>query len=177
MWLVIGAATALGGRRYLSATLANRARTTCSWCRTASGYDVTGHTYETCHGPARERQAEEQRAWERRLTADRQTQYQRTRQNDLDRRRDRQKSRKRLVQVGTVTTRTGPGGPVIDISGWVFDSATTSSGQRPSGSPTTFRTTGSPEKVHGWTLPELHAMAHGGACACDVVRLSRKSRA
>ncbi|GAA1552984.1 hypothetical protein [Streptomyces globosus] len=172
--LLIGAVIALGGRWYFCGTLADKPRGTCSWCRAASGHEVAGHTYETCRGPVRERQAEEQRAADRKFAAARRAQHQQTRQNDLDRQLARQKSRMRLVQVGTVTTRTGAGGPVIDISGWVFDTA--ASGQRPSGQPTAFRTRGAPEKVHGWTLPELHAMAHGGACTCDVVRLSRNTR-
>ncbi|MCY0946316.1 hypothetical protein [Streptomyces antarcticus] len=176
VWIVIGAATALGGRWYLCGTLADKARETCSWCRSASGSEVTGHTYETCRGPVREQQAEQQRSAERKFNADRRAEYQQTRQNDLDRRRTRQQGRMRLVQVGTVTTRTGAGEPVIDINGWVFDGATNTSGQHPSGTPTTFRVTGTPESVHGWTLPELHAMAHGGACTCDVVRLSRNVR-
>ncbi|WP_327388918.1 hypothetical protein [Streptomyces sp. NBC_01207] len=176
VWLAIGAATVLGGRWYFSGTLTIRAHESCSWCRTASGHEVTGHTYESCRGPVREQQAEEQRATERRFAADRRVQYQQTRQNDLERRRARQQGRMRLVQVRTVTTRTGSSGPAIDINGWVFDGATTASGRRPPGSPTTVRVTGAPEKVHGWTLPELHAMAHGGACTCDVVRLSRSTR-
>ncbi|TDU67903.1 hypothetical protein [Streptomyces sp. KS 21] len=175
--LLIGAAVALGGRWYFYGTLASRPGETCSWCRTASGHEVVGHTFETCHGPVRERLAEERQAADRKFAAERREAQRQTQQNDLDRRLARQQGRMRLVQVGTVTTRTSSSGPVIDISGWVFDAATTASGQRPSGAPTTFRTGGAPEKIHGWTLPELHAMAHGGACSCDVVRLSRKSRA
>ncbi|MBT2406854.1 MULTISPECIES: hypothetical protein [unclassified Streptomyces] len=174
--LLIGAAIALGGRQYFYGTLANKPRETCSWCRMASGHEVAGHTYETCRGLVRERQAEEQRAADRKFAADRRAEHQQNQQNELDQSRARQKGRMRLLQVGTVTTRTGPTGYVIDISGWMFDAATAASGQRPSGSPATFRTTGAPENVHGWTLPELHAMAHGGACTCDVVRLSRNTR-
>ncbi|MFD0269631.1 hypothetical protein ACFVGY_24145 [Streptomyces sp. NPDC127106] len=174
--ILIGAALALGGRRYFYGTLATRPRESCSWCRIASGHEVAGHTYATCHGPVRERQAEQQKAADRKFAADRRENLRQTQQNDLDRRLARQRGRMRLVQVGTVTTRTSSSGAVIDISGWVFDAATTTSGQRSPGRPTTFRTGGAPEKVHGWTLPELHAMAHGGACTCDVVRLSRSSR-
>ncbi|MGW6571928.1 hypothetical protein ACWGAN_07100 [Streptomyces sp. NPDC054945] len=175
--MLLGATIALGGRWYFCGTLASRPRERCSWCRMASGHEVTGHNYETCQGPVRERLAEERQAADRKFAAERREAQRQTQQNDLDRRLARQRGRMRLVQVGTVTTRTSSSGPVIDISGWVFDAATIASGQRPSGAPTTFRTGGAPEKVHGWTLPELHAMAHGGACTCDVVRLSRKSRA
>ncbi|MFE9481220.1 hypothetical protein ACFYNM_21765 [Streptomyces spororaveus] len=175
--LLIGAAIALGGRWYFYGTLASRPSETCSWCRTASGHEVAGHTFETCHGPVRGRLAGERQAVDRNFAAERREAQRQTQQNELDRRRARQQGRMRLMQVGTVTTRTGfRGRPVIDISGWVFDAATTTSGQHPSGSSTTFRTGGAPEKVHGWNLPELHAMAHGGACACDVVRLSRNTR-
>lgn len=62
------------------------------------------------------------------------------------------------------------------MSGWAFD---TLSGPHTGPSKETsqpYSSTGAPEKAHGWTLQELHAIAHGRACQCDVVRLARYAR-
>ncbi|MGW0647314.1 hypothetical protein ACWD4T_00665 [Streptomyces umbrinus] len=148
--------------------------TGCSWCTRASGHQVTGHTETQCRGP---RLAQQQRA-------DLGTAHQR----DLDRKnkqlakqavqrqaeKERHAARLRILQIGTITTRRTCRRNVINITGWTFDRLSGPRGADVAdGTPEVFEITGTPEKIHGWTLAELHAIAHGGSCTCDVVQLAR----
>ncbi|MGW2865921.1 hypothetical protein [Streptomyces sp. NPDC001205] len=177
-WMVLGA-LALMGARALWGKLREIVRPTrsCSWCARSSGFEVTGHSYEMCRGPHSERLAEEQRLADRQFEEKRRKEFAAaqavTRAEDFA----RQSARLRLLQVGTITTRSTSRGDIIDVSGWQFDlSCGPNGGGASSASAENFRTTGAPEKVHGWTLQELHALAHGGACNCDVVRMAKHVR-
>ncbi|MGC5000624.1 hypothetical protein [Streptomyces sp. DT195] len=140
----------------------------CSWCTRVSGHEVTGHTAEQCRGP---RLAEQQRAD---LSA--------AHQRDLDRRdrqlaehadrrtaeRQRTAAKLRVERIGSVTTR----GREIRITGWAF-STYPYGVPVPAGAGQAYAYQGRPEQTSGWTVEELHAMTHGGACDCDVARLAK----
>ncbi|MFI6658138.1 hypothetical protein ACIBL8_21745 [Streptomyces sp. NPDC050523] len=145
----------------------------CSWCTRASGHQVTGHTDNHCRGPllAQQQRADIDAAHQRDL--DRKN-TQLTEQNvRRQAERERHAARLRILQVGTIATRrTGRGNRIV-LAGWIFD-RTTGPGDAAviHGTPQLITATGAPEKIHGWTLPELHAMVHGGACRCDVTDLA-----
>ncbi|WP_316782950.1 hypothetical protein [Streptomyces sasae] len=172
LYMILGAVILAGAQ-----TVVRRLRmppATCSWCARASGHQVTGHTADQCRGPvlAQQQRTDIDAAHERDLARkDSQLSEQAARRQAE---KERHAARLRILQVGTMSTRrTGRGNSII-ISGWIFDRTT---GPRDAstlnGAPETFATTGAPERTHGWTLTELHAMVHGGACTCDVVTLAR----
>lgn len=170
-WMLLGAAVTIGGTYWLTGSLAAikpKAPESCTWCSRASGHTVTGHSYETCHAPVSAQANEERRVAVLQYTKQRQedkaTAAAANRASEIA----RQKARLRVLQIGTLTTRTGRGGNEIRVEGWHFD--------RSAGNSAAYNTTGAPEAVHGWTLAELHAIAHGGACKCDVVRLAKHTR-
>jgi hypothetical protein len=141
----------------------------CSWCTRASGHEVTGHTVDRCQGPrlAEQQRAEIEATHQRALqrSEDRLTQQTKKREAETA----RTASRLRIEHIGTVTTR----GREIHITGWRFSThpfgTETAGGQA-------YSYVGAPEQTSGWNVDELHAMAHGGACRCDVVRLARTAR-
>ncbi|MFF7764220.1 hypothetical protein [Streptomyces griseorubiginosus] len=134
----------------------------CSWCTRASGHPVTGHTNTHCQGPllAQQQRADIDARHQRDLDRkDRQLTEQSARHQAVQ---ERHATRLRILQVGTITTRrTGRGNRIV-LAGWVFDrTAGPSSTSAVHGTPEPISAMGAPEKIHGWTLPELHAMAHG----------------
>jgi hypothetical protein len=141
----------------------------CSWCTRVSGHEVTGHTVDRCQGP---RLAEQQRA-EFEATHKQALQRSEDRLTRQTEKRETEKARTaarlRIEHIGNVTTR----GREIHITGWRFTT-------HPFGTETTggqaYSYVGAPEQTSGWNVEELHAMAHGGACRCDVVRLARTVR-
>ncbi|MFD0287709.1 hypothetical protein [Streptomyces lutosisoli] len=176
-WMFVGAALALVARALLPGLAsALRPVRTCSWCERTSGFQVLGHGSEECQGPRAERREEDRRHAEKlsqRAQRKRSSQDRATAQAE---RAARHEARLRLIQVGKITTRCTARGNSIDLTGWIFDRT---SGPGPisvtDGSLQSYLTTGAPERVHGWTLPELHALAHGGSCPCDVMRLARNA--
>jgi hypothetical protein len=146
----------------------------CSWCTRASGHQVTGHTDNQCRGPllAQQQRTDIDTAHRRDLDRKDQQLAEQAAQHQAE--KMRHAARLRILQVGTITTRrTGRGNSIV-LSGWIFDRTTGpgNAGDIP-GTPQMITATGAPEKIHGWTLPELHAMVHGGACTCDVATLAR----
>ncbi|WP_435059515.1 hypothetical protein [Streptomyces sp. bgisy060] len=175
-WMLLGAALFGVARWWIADALQSRA--TCTWCTGVSGHRVAGHTDGQCQAPRRDQELREQ--YESALKRQ-------SSQKDSDRARRaavqaeetaRAAARLRLIKVGTITTRTGRGGNEIHVTGWEFDRSHEpgSEGRVSSSTRTEYRHTGAPEAAHGWTLDELHAMAHGGSCCCDVVRLARYVR-
>ncbi|MFD4555302.1 hypothetical protein ACFWP5_13445 [Streptomyces sp. NPDC058469] len=168
LWVALGAVLL---SLLQAAVRALRVPSVCSWCTRASGHEVTGHTFDQCRGP---RLAEQQRAdidaahrrdlerRDRQLTehADRRTAEQ-----------QRTAAKLRVEQIGNVTTR----GREIHVTGWRF--ATYPYGaEAPGGGQQAYAYQGRPEQASGWTVEELHAMTHGGACSCDVARLAKTLR-
>ncbi|ONK09276.1 hypothetical protein [Streptomyces sp. MP131-18] len=173
-WMALGAATLLALRVVVAKI---RPARTCSWCGRMSGHEVTGHSYGRCQGPQRERRADEQFRAELERTR---AKWRRERERDTARAAAQialDTSKMRLIKVGTITTRSSRGALIVDISDWAFDNTSGPySGFTPGGTQRTFNGTGAPEKFHGWTLPELHLIAHGGQCRCDVARLAKNTR-
>ncbi|MFE7442379.1 hypothetical protein ACFU7X_18230 [Streptomyces chartreusis] len=138
----------------------------CSWCTRASGHEVTGHTDDQCQGP---RLAQSQRA-EIEATHQRDLQRSEARLTEHTEKRKAERARTaarlRIEHIGNVTTR----GREIHITGWRFST-------HPFGTEVTggqaYSYVGAPEQTSGWNVDELHAIAHGGACRCDVARLAR----
>ncbi|MFF4741293.1 hypothetical protein ACFY2W_36230 [Streptomyces sp. NPDC001262] len=179
LWMALGAVTVLGLRVLVAKARESVAPVkTCEWCRRVSGgYEVTGHSYEECDGPKAVRREEERRHADRLFKEERRKEYAAAQAATEAEEIARQAAKMRLIQVGTITTRRTADGDVIDISGWHFDTAPGPNNGGPStpdSRPLSWR--GAPEKAHGWTLQELHTMAHGGACQCDVLRLARRVR-
>jgi hypothetical protein len=175
-WMILGAALALGGTYYLTGSLQAikpKAPETCAWCSRVSGHTVTGHSYQACRGPADAQLTEERRRSSAQAARQRRSQEAEHLAAATATERARQDSRARILQVGTITTRTSPRGNEIHVSGWVFDSLTGPYSGPSKGSPQPFSGPGAPEKWCGWTVLELHAIAHGGGCRCDVVRLAQ----
>ncbi|MGW3414574.1 hypothetical protein [Streptomyces sp. NPDC000888] len=168
LWVVLGAVLL---SLLQAAVRALRMPPVCSWCARASGHEVTGHTTQQCQGP---RRAEQQRA-----------DIDAAHQRDLERRdrrladhadrrtaeRQRTAAKLRVEQIGTVTTR----GREIHVTGWRF-SAYPYGVEVPGGGQLAYAYQGRPEQTSGWTVEELHAMTHGGACSCDVARLAKTLR-
>lgn len=175
-WMILGAAL-FGAARWWT-TGAVRSATTCTWCTRVSGHHVAGHTDGQCQAPGRDKELREQ--------YDNSLKRQSTQQDQARARRAavqaettaRTAARLRLIKVGTITTRTGRSGNQIHVTGWEFDAAHQpgSEGRASSPTRTEHHHTGAPETAHGWTLGELHAMAHGGSCRCDVVRITQHMR-
>ncbi|GGZ83780.1 hypothetical protein [Streptomyces rubiginosohelvolus] len=173
-WMILGAAL-FGVARWWIAD-AMQARRTCSWCTRVSGNHVAGHTDDQCQAPRRDQELREQyeSALKRQNTQQDQDNARRTATQAEQ--ATRAAARLRLITVGTITTRTRTSGPnEIHVSGWEFDRSHEpgSEGRASSPTRTPYQHTGAPEAAHGWSLDELHAMAHGGSCRCDVVRLAR----
>lgn len=141
----------------------------CSWCTSASGHEVTGHTVDRCQGPrlAAQQRAEIDAAHQRDLKRSEARLTEHTEKSEAE--KARTAARLRIEHIGNVTTR----GREIHITGWRFST-------HPFGTETTggqaYAYQGAPEQTSGWNVDELHAMAHGGACRCDVVRLARTVR-
>ncbi|MEV6424996.1 hypothetical protein [Streptomyces sp. NPDC051662] len=168
LWIVLGAVL-LSLLQAAVRTL--RMPPACSWCTRVSGHQVTGHTTQQCQGP---RIAEQQRA-----------DIDAAHQRDLERRdrqlaghverrtaeRQRTAAKLRVEQIGTVATR----GREIHITGWRF-STYPHGVEAPAGVGQAYSYEGRPERTSGWTVEELHAMTHGGACGCDVARLAKTLR-
>ncbi|MFE2693674.1 hypothetical protein [Streptomyces mirabilis] len=174
-WMTLGAVLALVARSGLPGLFtALRPVKTCSWCERTSGFQVLGHSFEECQGPRAERREEDRRHEEQLRQRVQRKQNSQDRATVQAERAARHEARLRLIQVGKITTRHTARGNSIDLTGWIFDRT---SGPGPisitDGSLQSYLMTGAPEKAHGWTLPELHALAHGGSCTCDVVRLAR----
>ena len=178
-WMALGAALALAARWWSKDLFGSlRPVKTCEWCRRASGgHEVTGHSWEECEGPRADRRAEEQREADRRFKADRRRQNAEAKAATDAENIARLAAKLRIIQVGTITTRRNSRGGVIDVSGWHFDrvSGPNNGGpSSPNGQAMTWK--GAPEQAHGWTLLELHTIAHGGSCQCDVLDLARHVR-
>jgi hypothetical protein len=176
LWMVLGAVLYIGLSYYLTESLiAIRPKPpeTCSWCSSASGHTVTGHSYAACRGPVDARLTEERRRADQKFKQERRDEN--TQRQDAAKKleRARQASKLRMLQIGTITTRTGSRRNEIHVTGWVFDTLSGPYSGPSKGTPQPYSNTGAPEKTCGWTLHELHAIAHGGACRCDVVRLTR----
>lgn len=168
LYIILGAVLLAGGQAGVRQL---RMPASCSWCARASGHQVIGHTENQCRGPllAQQQRADLEAVHQRDLDhKDKQLTAQTARRQAE---KERHTARLRILQVGTIATRrTGRGNSVV-LSGWIFD-RTTGPGESV-GTPQMIAAAGAPEKIHGWTLPELHAMVHGGACGCDVVTLAR----
>lgn len=176
LWMLLGAVVYIGLSYYLTESLIAlkpKPPETCSWCSSASGHTVTGHSYATCRGPVDAHLAEERRRADQKFRQDRRTENAQQQAAATELERARQAGRLRMLQIGTITTRTGPRGNQIHVSGWAFDSLSGPYSGPSDGTLQSYSGTGAPEKTCGWTIQELHAVAHGGACQCDVVRLAR----
>ncbi|MGW8730563.1 hypothetical protein ACWGNF_31555 [Streptomyces sp. NPDC055808] len=175
-WMILGAALFGAARWWFADAL--QARRTCAWCSRVSGHPVTGHTDGQCQAPRRDQELHEQYESALKRQSARQDDDRARTAADQAEKATRAAARLRLITVGTITTRTGRGPNEIHISGWEFDRSHEpgSEGRASSPTHTPYQHTGAPEAAHGWTLDELHAMAHGGSCRCDVVRLARYVR-
>ncbi|MEU0030769.1 hypothetical protein [Streptomyces sp. NPDC006335] len=179
LWMLLGAVVYVGVSYYLieSATaIRPKSPETCSWCSSASGHTVTGHSYATCRGPVDARVAEERRRADQQFKREHRDEDARKAAQAKAAELARHAGKMRMLQIGTITTRTGPRGNEIHVSGWAFDTLPGPHTGPSKGTSQPYSGTGAPEEVHGWTLRELHAIAHGGACRCDVVRLTRNAR-
>ncbi|WHM41099.1 hypothetical protein [Streptomyces sp. BPTC-684] len=178
-WMAIGAVLAIAGTYWLTGSLAAikpKPADVCSWCSRASGHQVTGHTYETCRGPADAQLAEQRRLADRKSAKARDEEYATQEAARKAAERARHATKLRVLQIGTVTTRTGPQGNEIHTNGWAFDTLASPHSGPSNGTTQAYSTTGGPERISGWTIQELHTIAHGGACQCDVIRLARYAR-
>lgn len=176
LWMLLGAVVYVGVSYYLTESLiAIRPKPpeTCSWCSSTSGHTVTGHSYATCRGPVDAQLAEERHRADQKVKRERRVEDARqAKAAELA----RHACKMRILQIGTITTRTSPRGNEIHVSGWAFDTLSGPHAGPSKGTSQPYSSIGAPEKAHGWTLQELHAIAHGGACQCDVVRLTRYAR-
>lgn len=175
-WMILGAAL-FGVARWWIADAVQSSKT-CTWCTRVSGYCVAGHTDGQCQAPRRDQELREQYESALKRQTSQQEEGRARRVAAQAGEATRAAARLRLLTVGTITTRTGRGGNEIHVSGWEFDRSHEpgSEGRASSPTRTAYQHTGAPEAAHGWSLDELHAMAHGGSCRCDVVRLARYVR-
>ncbi|MEU2076615.1 hypothetical protein [Streptomyces sp. NPDC013489] len=174
-WMILGAAVFGAARWWIADMLYSR--TTCSWCTRVSGHDVHGHTDDQCQAPGRDQQLREQYESSLQRQTDRR-EHDRARRTEADAAQaGRAAARLRLIKVGTITTRTGGGRNEIHVTGWEFDASHEPGREGRVSSPNRTPYTGSStEAGYGWSLAELHAMAHGGSCRCDVARLAPSTR-
>jgi cytoskeletal protein RodZ len=176
-WMVLGAVLALVARWWLQDLFGSlRPVKTCEWCRRASGgHQVTGHSWEECEGPRADRRAEEHREADRRSKQERRQETAAAKAATNAENIARLAAKLRIIQVGTITTRHTSRRNEINVSGWHFDQAGPYSGpSSPNAQAVAWE--GAPEQAHGWTLLELHTIAHGGSCRCDVLDLARHVR-
>jgi len=164
LWIVLGAV--LLGALQAGLRQLRMPETGCSWCTRVSGHTVTGHTADMCQGPriAEQQRADIDAAHQRDLKRCAEQLTEHASRSEAE--KARTDARLRIEHIGTVTTR----GNEIHVTGWQF--STLPYGVKAASSQT-FGHRGRPEQTCGWSVQELHAMAHGGACRCDVVRLAR----
>lgn len=177
LWMLLGAVVYIGLSYYLTESLIAlkpKPPETCSWCSSASGYTVTGHSHATCRGPADAQRAEEQRRADQHFKKEQRDEAARQRAAYEELERGRPAGKLRVIQIGTITTRTGTRRNEIHVTGWGFDALSGPHAGPSSGTFQPYSGTGAPEKTCGWTVQELHAIAHGGACQCDVARLAQR---
>ncbi|MEU9405795.1 hypothetical protein AB0E08_08820 [Streptomyces sp. NPDC048281] len=177
LWMLLGVVVYVGVSYYLTESLIAlkpKPPETCSWCTSTSGHTVTGHSYATCRGSAAAQRAEEQRRGDLKFEKERRTEAAQQRAAHEEAERVRQAGKLRMLQIGTITTRTASRRNEIHITGWGFDALSGPYSGPSGGAFEPYTGTGAPERTCGWTVHELHAIAHGGACHCDVARLAQR---
>lgn len=169
-WMILGAVCLLAVQRWIVRPIRNTRVSTCAFCTSGSGHNVTGHTTEQCRArqraAERSQQAAEQHERERRewdLARKKRVEQQAVQAEALARRLP-------IVKIGELTVHTVRRGKQIVANGWIFDGRT----ERTETGATRIDRFGSTTDGadSGWPTALLHQIKHGGACTCDIARLA-----